>query len=132
MKLNLDYHKLNHTELVEICRRAGFIQAHRGIPRDDLIQLLEGGFSDDYTMHDPINEYRDAMLHMQERWPVVRSQLSTTGGCAAEHYACWVCPAARVLYCIAENCEEGLLETHGLPVPERGKKGNKRAKKGAP
>lgn len=129
MKLGLDYDKLNHTELVEICRRAGFLGIHRGVPREDLILLLEGKeeIADSYE-RDPVNEYRDAMLHMQELWPVVRRQL---GNCAPEHHACWLCPAARVLYCIAENCDEGLLESHGLPVPERGKKGNKHAKKGA-
>ncbi len=129
MKLGLDYDNLNHTELAEICRKAGFLHVHRGIPREDLIRILEGDeeIADSYAQ-DPVNEYRDAMLHMQELWPTIRKQL---GACASEYYACWLCPAARVLYCIAENCDEGLLEQHGLPVPERGKKGNKRGKKGA-
>ena len=126
MPLNLEYKNLNNTELVAICRRAGYVRAHRGLKREELIRLLEGEATEDSFEPDPINEYRDAMLHMQERWPIVRRQLP----CALEFFACWHCPAGRVLYCIAENCDEGLLESHGLPVPLRGKKGNKRGKKG--
>lgn len=129
MKLGLDYDKLNHTELIEICRKAGHLHVGRGAARKDLIAILEG---DDHIAEscgrDPINEYRDAMLHMQELWPIVRRQLDQL--CAPDFYACWLCPAGRVLYCIAENCDEGLLEQHGLPIPKRGKKGNKSGKKG--
>lgn len=126
MTLGLEYKKLNSTELIAICRKAGILHTHRGLKRMDLISLLEGELTEDCFAPDPVDEYRDAMLHMQERWPIVRRQLP----CAAEFYACWHCPAGRVLYCIAENCDESLLESHGLPIPERGRKGNKRGKGG--
>ena len=128
MPLDLEYMSLNSTELVAICRRAGYLHAHRGIKREDLIRILEEEVSMDSYEPDPVDEYREAMLHMQERWPIVKRQLP----CAQEFYACWHCPAGRVIYCITENCDEGLLEAHGLPVPERGKKGNKHGRKGEP
>lgn len=119
MKLDLDYSRINHTELVEICKRAGFLNVHRGNPRESLIELLEGVLSEDSLEPDPISPYRDAMLQMQERWPVVRRQLP----CVAEHFACWLCPAGRVVECVVENCDPELLKSRGIELPKDKKRG---------
>ena len=90
-----DYNKLNLTELVALARSAGFLQAHRGIGRDGLVGLLEGRAAENEFSADPIDENREAMLMLQEEWADVFDQLP----CAADHYACWDCPAGRAVHC---------------------------------
>jgi len=74
--------------------------------------FLSGKGSDDTLDPDPIDDYRDAMLQMQERWTVIRRQLN----CASEQYACEVCPSGRVVDCIVENCDPELLESRGIVI----------------
>jgi len=113
MPYGLDLSRVNHTELVEICRKAGFLYTHRGNKREDLLALLEGTLSEDSLAPDVINVYREAMLHMQEIWPTVFRQL---GSCAPEFHACWLCPPARVMYCVVMNCEPDLMKDRGIDI----------------
>jgi len=94
--MNDDYKELNLTELVELARRAGFLRAHRGVGRAGLVGLLEGTADEEDFNPDPIDEDRESMLMLQEEWPDVFDQLS----CSADSYACWLCPAGRVVHCV--------------------------------
>jgi hypothetical protein len=88
-----DYSNINLTELVALAHEAGHLNAHHGVGRSGLVDLLEGRSSD--IELDPVDEEREAMLDLQAKWPDVLNQLP----CSSDHYACWVCPAGRVIHC---------------------------------
>lgn len=102
----MDYDKLNLTELVVLAQQEGFLGAHRGIGRLNLIEYLEGTLDVSAFEPDPLNGEREAMLMLQETWPVVFDQLP----CANDHHACWDCPAGRVTNCVVMEWADEIKE----------------------
>jgi hypothetical protein len=46
------------------------------------------------------------MLRMQEEWPAVYEQLQ----CSDQDFACWACPAGRVIHCVVNNCDKEIRD----------------------
>ena len=103
-----DFSHTNITELITLCQRAGILGAHRGIPRNTLIALLRGETtSRAVDMPDPVDEYREMMLYLQESMPdIIKGQLK----CSSDHYFCPICPPARVVACALVNFDAGFRE----------------------
>lgn len=102
----IDYDQLNDSELIKLCHKQGYLTASRGIDRRILIRALKGEEDLDEYPEDPINAEREAMLTMQETWPIIFHQLK----CGDQHYACWNCPSARVVHCVVLNCDPVILK----------------------
>ena len=102
----MNYDDVNHTELEMLARKQGAFSAHRGLERETLIELIEGRLHPDDVPEDPVDEERNSMLHMQEKWPETYHQLK----CSNEHYACWDCTAARAYACAVLGCEPVVME----------------------
>jgi hypothetical protein len=58
-------------------------------------------------MPDPVDEYREMMLYLQESMPdIIKGQLK----CSSDHYFCPICPPARVVACALVNFDAGFRE----------------------
>ncbi len=90
-----DLRELNHTELVALCRAKGYAGASRSVPRQDLIEVLEGKLAAE-NIGDPINRHRKAIEAFLDAEPSVISQLR----CNADHISC---PPAQVLECFGSS-----------------------------
>ena len=103
-----DFSHTNITELITLCQHAGILGAHRGIPRKTLIALLRvETTSRAVDMPDPVDNYREMMLYLQESMPdIIKGQLK----CGPEYYFCPACPPARVVACALVNFDEGFRE----------------------
>lgn len=115
-----NYDDLNHTELIALALRDGLLGGfHRGVTRDDLINMLEGHLDPEEMPADPINEDRNAMLMMQEQYPAVQRQLycevvpsyqDKEGNLVTPLRMCWECPPARAVACARENVDPILMD----------------------
>ena len=81
-------------------------QAHVGLEKETLVDILEGRVYAEDIPSDPIDDEREAMLRMQEEWPEIYEQLQ----CSDQDFACWVCPAGRVVHCVVNNCDKEIRE----------------------
>jgi len=104
--MKYDYDNLNHTELETLARQHGLLAPHRGLDRTVLIGQIEGRIHAGDVPADPVDVERNSMMYVQEKWPEVFHQLK----CSDEYYACWDCPAARVIACVIEECEAAIIE----------------------
>jgi hypothetical protein len=73
-----------------------------------LIEAIEGRIDTNELSTDPIDREREAMMVMKEDWPQVLEQLH----CSNEYYACWDCPAGRVVDCVILNCEKDIRDRY--------------------
>jgi len=107
-----NYDQLNHTELIALAYRDGFLGGlHRGVSRDDLIAVLEGHLDPEEMPADPVDGDRNAMLMMQEEYPSIRRQLYCEVSVAKDALRmCWECPPARAVACARENVDPILME----------------------
>jgi hypothetical protein len=103
---DIDYDVINDTELVALCRQRGFLEAHVGLGREILISILKRELDPDDLPPDPVDAEREAMLRMQEEWPAVYEQLQ----CSDQDFACWACPAGRVIHCVVNNCDKEIRD----------------------
>jgi hypothetical protein len=108
----MKYSEINTTELVHLCKKAGYLIAHRGLGRDTLIGLLKGQVQNEDCAPDPVDDDRELMCYFQQEHPdITFNQLK----CADQHYYCPDCPPGRVIYCAVYNIdsemrEEGLIQ----------------------
>jgi hypothetical protein len=98
-----DYDNLNQTELIVLCLKNGIVNAHHGVPPDDLIGLLEGRVDQHEVTDDPINYERGGMLEMMTEWSDLKDQLDC-------NQQCWNCPPAMATSCALINCDPGLVD----------------------
>ena len=88
----MDLERLNTTELVTLCHRAGFRRAHRGLERDQLIRILEEG--DENVPVIPLEEHRVRMRQFLDEYEdLIRTQLPCDTDCPncpdAVAAGCW-------------------------------------------
>lgn len=98
------WEKCNHTELLQVCQRAG-IPVVPTYSKEQLIALLEGLEEPQQDQFNDfiVNMWRDAiMAFVIEYWARLRSQLvcpAKTG----DPRACYGCVDAQVYACLVEN-----------------------------
>lgn len=96
---------LNETELIELCKKLGLLNAHRGWGRDVLVRVLNGDLDEGDQEPDPIDDDRDVMQYMMATYPdSTYSQLR----CADESYFCPNCPTGRVVSCAVMELDPSL------------------------
>ena len=96
--------RCNHTELFQICRKAG-IPVLPNYPRELLIALLEG-FQEPQPVRHSVDDWRDAiMTFVDEYYAKLRAQL-TCPAQTRDPKACYGCVDAQVYACLIEN-EQG-------------------------
>lgn len=97
------WEKCNHTELLQVCYRAG-LPAVPTNSREQLIALLEG-IEEPQAQYDEyiVNQWRDAiMAFVLEYWARMRSQL-TCPAKTQDPRACYGCVDTKVYACLVEN-----------------------------
>lgn len=80
------------------------MDAHRGLKVPNLVDMLEGRVPRGTFPPDPVDEERESMMYMKEEWKDIYDQLR----CSEQHFACWDCPAGRVVHCVVLNCEQDI------------------------
>jgi hypothetical protein len=100
-----DYTSLNKTELIELCRQHGELNANPGMSEEDLISILEGNLDSSDFPEDLLDTDREMMQHLMQHHPdITYSQLK----CSSEKYFCPECPVGRVACCTSVECEPSL------------------------
>lgn len=108
---SFEWDKCNHTELYQLCVRAG-LNPLPSDPDERLIALLEGLEEQDEQVN-PVNSYRDAIkLFVDDFRPKLQSQLTCPAKDPNDPKPCYKCVDAQVFACVVGNepCEPYILE----------------------
>lgn len=106
-----DWAECNHSELYQICVRAG-LNPKPSDSNEKLITLLEGLEEQDEQTN-PVDSYRDALKRFIDDFrPKLQSQLVCYAKDASDPRPCYKCVDAQVFACVVgnETCEPYILE----------------------
>jgi hypothetical protein len=96
-----DLRACNHTELYQLCRRAG-LRVSPNMPKGTLLALLDGEL-EDTAFENPIDDLRDGLMeYLLQHWRKVSSQLF----CPAKDgdpKSCYRCSDAQIIHCLTTN-----------------------------
>ena len=105
-----DLNTYNHTELYQLCRRAG-IAVRPDVSKAYLIALLEGTSELPAGSYNPMDDLRDGLMgFLLEHWRRVHSQLFCPAK-SGDPKSCYQCVDAQVMHCLNTNpkIEPGVL-----------------------
>lgn len=92
---------LNHTELYQMCRRAG-IQVHPRASRTEMMDYLLANTEPPPTEHE-IDSWRNGiMAFLMDHWEVVSPQI-TCPAKSKDPRACYQCTDVQVINCVVQN-----------------------------
>ena len=108
---SFDWRVCNHTELYQVCQRAG-LNPLPNLTDEQLIALLEGSVEVQEEWH-PVDSYRDAIKRFIDDFrPKLQAQLTCPAKDPNDPKPCYKCVDAQVFACIVSNetCEPYILE----------------------
>jgi hypothetical protein len=90
----------NHTELYQLCRRAG-LKVTPDMPKGTLMSVLEGEV--EAHLENPLDELRDGLMgFILEHWKRLSVQLFCPAK-SGDPKACFQCVDAQVIHCLTIN-----------------------------
>jgi hypothetical protein len=106
-----DLRACNHTELYQLCKRAG-LKATPDMPKGTLLALLDGELEDG-GFENPIDDLRDGLMgFLLQHWRRVSAQLFCPAK-SGDPKACHQCVDAQVIHCLVTNSpqvEQGVTD----------------------
>lgn len=98
-----DFERCNHTELYQVCRRAG-IPVSPATPKEEMIAYLLGE-SEAPPVENVFDHWRNGIMgFLLDHWSVVETQL-TCPAKSGDPKSCYQCVDAQVISCVVQQSD---------------------------